>query len=295
MSAEQNALGLRRARKAPYFLCAILLAGLPWIWSGGFGIHIAQSFCYTAIAVIGVNLLVGLSGQMSLGQAAFYAIGAYASVLTSLKLGWPIAASVLFGVAVAAAVGTVVGVFALRTRGLYLAMTTLAVGFVVSILAQRWVGLTGGTMGLSGVPQVDFGDTIHGEIWYLYVVGGTLLVVQILNDYVFDSRIGRCLLATRDSEAFAASVGIKVPIVRSAIFAVSAALAGLSGGLFAHQSGFVGSDAFSVTLSLSLLIAAVIGGLGARIGPLAGTAILMTIVELVAGLDRYGLDRKSVV
>lgn len=289
MSDNRNALGTAGARRSLYAIAFLLLAVLPWLQPNGFGVHLAQTFCYTAIAVIGLNMLLGLSGQMSLGQAGFYAIGAYASALASTRLGWPLGFSILFGMLMSAVVGVLVGAFALRTRGLYLAMTTLAVGFIVNILAQRWVNLTGGTMGISGVPQIDFGDPAHGAVWFLYVAGACLLVVQIASDYVFDSRLGRRLLATRDSEAFAASVGIPVPVMRAAVFSVSAALAGLAGALFAHQSGFVGSDAFTISLSLTLLIAAVIGGLASRSGALIGTAILLAIVELIAGLEKYGL------
>jgi ABC-type branched-subunit amino acid transport system ATPase component/ABC-type branched-subunit amino acid transport system permease subunit len=272
-----------------YLIAAIVILVLPWLPVSDFVVHLAQTFAYTAIAVIGLNLLLGMTGQMSLGQAGFYALGAYGSALTALKLGWPLWLSVPFGVLVASVFGMVVGVFALRTRGLYLAMTTLAVGFVIDILAQRWVNLTGGTMGLMAIPQIDFGDLARGSVWYLYVAGACLLLVQVISHYVADSWIGRSMRALRESETFALSVGIRVPRWRSATFAISAAMAGLGGALFAHQSGFIGSDAFTVRLSIALLIAAVIGGLGSRSGPLLGTALLLLIVETIAGLEKYGL------
>nr|ART89656.1 branched-chain amino acid transport ATP-binding protein LivG [uncultured bacterium] len=277
----------RGAHKSLYVVLALVMGLLPWLPINPFLIHLAESFCYTAIAVISLNVLLGLSGQMSLGQAGFYALGAYTSALLSLRLAWPVPAAMLAGVAVAAVFGMLVGVFALRTRGLYLAMATMAVGFVIEILAQRWTSLTGGPMGLSMIPQLapDF----LGKAGFLYSAAAGLLLVQIGTDYVNESSIGRRLRALRESEAFAAAIGVAVPVWRATTFAVCAALAGLAGALFAHHSGFVGSDAFTIRLSVSLLIAAVIGGMGTRLGPLLGTLVLLGLAEFSAGVEKYAL------
>ncbi|MDO9023845.1 branched-chain amino acid ABC transporter ATP-binding protein/permease [Zwartia sp.] len=272
-----------------YAVALAVFVIFPWLPLNGFYVFLAQTFFYTAIAVIGLNLLLGLSGQMSLGQAGFYALGAYGSALTALKLGWPVPLSILFGMLLAAAGGALVGVFALRTRGLYLAMTTLAVGYILDILAQRWIGLTGGAMGLSSIPTLDFGLSKLGPTVFFYIAGLSLFVIQLISDFIEQGRLGRNLRAIRESEVFAASVGINVSRWKAGIFAFAAALAGLGGAFFAHQSGYVGSDAFSVRLSIALLIAAVVGGLGTKSGPLLGTLILLAIVEVIAGIDKYGL------
>jgi ABC-type branched-subunit amino acid transport system ATPase component/branched-subunit amino acid ABC-type transport system permease component len=190
---------------------------------------------------------------------------------------------------IAAIGGGLVGVFALRTRGLYLAMTTLAVGYILDIVGQRWISLTGGAMGLSGVPSLDLGFPKMSATVFFYVSGGSLIIVQLLADFINQSRLGRNLRAIRESEVFAASVGVEVSLWKAAIFAFAAALAGLGGAFFAHQSGYVGSDAFSVRLSIALLIATVVGGLGTKTGPLLGTLILMAIVEVIADIHKYGL------
>ena len=281
--------GMRGTAPLGYIAAALLIAAYPLLAPNPFFVHLGQTFAYTAVAVIGLNLLLGLSGQMSLGQAGFYALGAYGSAITATTLGWPLVLSVPFGVGVAAAAGVAVGLVALRTRGLYLAMATLAFGFIVEIWAQRAVDLTGGTMGLFGVPQLDFGDLRSGPAHIFWSAAGALLLVQIGSDWVFASRAGRCLRAIKESESFARTVGLDVPLWRTAAFAASATLAGLAGVLFAHQSGFVSSDAFSIRLSIALLIAAVVGGLGASRGPLVGTAILIAIAELIAGFHTVGL------
>ena len=288
MSGKELVLAHTSNRKI-YAFALVAFVVFPWLPINGFYIFLAQTFFYTAIAVVGLNLLLGLSGQMSLGQAGFYALGAYGSALTALKLGWPIPLSILFGTLLAAAGGCLVGIFALRTRGLYLAMTTLAVGYILDILAQRWIGLTGGAMGLSSIPTLDLGLGKLGPTAFFYIAGLSLFAVQLISDFIEQGRLGRNLRAIRESEVFAASVGINVNRWKAGIFAFAAALAGLGGAFFAHQSGYVGSDAFSVRLSIALLIAAVVGGLGTKSGPLLGTLILLAIVEVIAGIDKYGL------
>jgi ABC-type branched-subunit amino acid transport system ATPase component/ABC-type branched-subunit amino acid transport system permease subunit len=286
---QARTLQARPSNRLPYAIAIAIFLLLPWLPVNGFYIFLAQTFFYTAIAVTGLNLLLGLSGQMSIGQAGFYALGAYGSALTSLKLGWPVPLSITFGVLIAAVGGGLVGVFALRTRGLYLAMTTLAVGYILDIVGQRWISLTGGAMGLSGVPSLDLGFPKMSATVFFYVSGASLIVVQLLADFINQSRLGRNLRAIRESEVFAASVGVEVSLWKAAIFAFAAALAGLGGAFFAHQSGYVGSDAFSVRLSIAFLIATVVGGLGTKTGPLLGTLILLAIVEVIAGIDKYGL------
>ena len=157
-------------RNAAYAAMAAAIFAFPLLVGNTFHIHIAQTLLYTTIAVIGLNMLLGLSGQMSLGQAGFYAIGAYGSALLTAKLGWPIAAGMLAGILLAGLAGCLVGLVALRTRGLYLAMATLAFGFMTEIAAQRWVDLTGGTMGVYGVPALDFAFLDNGQD--LLPVGG---------------------------------------------------------------------------------------------------------------------------
>ena len=271
-------------RAAIYLAMALAIGVLPLLTGNKFYIHLAQTLCYTTVAVIGLNILLGLTGQMSLGQAAFYAIGAYGSALLSARLGLPLFVSMPAGVLLACAAGFLVGLGALRTRGTYLAMATLAFGFIVEIAAQRWTDLTGGTMGIIGIPSLDFGSRKMGETYFLWVAGGVYLVVQILSDYLFGSRFYRILLAVKENESAAKTAGFNVPAWRVVVFGLSAATAGVAGAFFTHQSAFINSDAFTLTLTLTLLVAAVIGGLGRSYGPLVGTAIALAIAEFIASL-----------
>jgi len=275
-------------RLATYGAALLAIAALPQIAPNPFYVHIGQIYAYTAIAVISLNILLGLSGQMSLGHGGFYALGCYGTAILATTYGFPVSLTVFVGLLVALAGGALLGLIALRTRGLYLAMATLAFGFIVEILAQRWTGFTGGTMGLMGVPQIDFGDFAMGPTYFFWVAAGCLLLVQVGSDYLFSSSIGRRLCAIKESEAFAQTIGLNVPLWRTIVFAGSAMLAGLAGVLFAHQNGFVSSDAFNIRLTIGLLIAAVIGGLGNSRGPLLGTAILLALTETIASLHEFG-------
>jgi ABC-type branched-subunit amino acid transport system ATPase component/ABC-type branched-subunit amino acid transport system permease subunit len=271
-------------RNSAYVLMAAAIAAFPLLVQNAFHIHLAQTLLYTTIAVIGLNLLLGLSGQMSLGHAGFYAIGAYGSALLTAKLGWPIAPAMLAGIALAGLAGCVLGLIALRTRGLYLAMATLAFGFIVEIGVQRWIDLTGGTMGVYGIPALDFGASAMGKTYFLWVVGAVYLAVQITNDYVMNSRFRRNLLALKENESAARTAGINVPVWRTVVFAASSLAAGTAGAFFTHQNAYINSDAFAFSLTLTMLIATVIGGLGAAYGPLLGTLITLMIAELIASL-----------
>ncbi len=278
-----------------YAVIAAVALLLPVIAPNAFFVFFAQTVAYTAIAVIGLELLLGLTGQMSLGHAGFYALGAYGSAILAGKAGWPLWATIPCGIALAGAAGVAVGLVARRTRGLFLAMATLAFGYIVEIAAQRWVSLTGGTMGLMALPVIDFGDVRHGQTWFLWFAALLLLAVQVVSDYVHDSRLGRSMLALKESDAFAQTVGIDVGAWRTAVFAASALLAGASGALFAHQSGFVGSDAFGLRLTLDLLIAAVIGGLGSSNGALLGTLLILAVAELIAPLQQISLLLRGII
>jgi ABC-type branched-subunit amino acid transport system ATPase component/ABC-type branched-subunit amino acid transport system permease subunit len=286
MSAEPVPLPYRRPllRLALFVLAAVVILVFPLLVTNKFYIQLAQTLCYTTIAVIGLNILLGLSGQMSLGQAGFYAAGAYGSALLSAKLGWPLGYAMLAGVVIAGLLGVVVGLVALRTRGIYLTMATLAFGFITEIAAQRWTDLTGGTMGVLGIPSLDFGSRKMGGAYFMWIAGGVYLAVQILSDYLFSSRYYRVLLAIKESESAAQTAGFNVPVWRTAVFALSAVAAGIAGVFFTHQNAYINSDAFTLNLTLSMLVATVIGGLGTSYGPLIGTIITLAIAEFIASL-----------
>lgn len=271
-------------RHQRYILAFIAILALPSVVPNDFFLHLGTDIAIMAIAAIGLNILLGLSGQLSLGQAGFFALSAYGSGVLATKYGWPLWASLSVGLLLAGIAGMLLGLVALRARTHYLAMVTLAFGYIVEIVAQRWVDLTGGSMGLIGVPQLNFGDFRNGPMFFFWAVAITLLLVQMANDYLMKSAIGRNLHAIKESESFALTVGINAALWRAGVFVFAALLAGLAGFFFVHQSGYISSDAFGLDRSISLLIAVVIGGLGHPYGAVVGSLILVLLNQLTAGL-----------
>lgn len=267
-----------------YLLAAAFIGVLPVVAPNQFYLLLASDIAYLAIAAIGLNILIGLSGQLSIGQAGFYAVGGYTSAILALKGGFPLALSAACGLAAGLAVGGIMSLVALRTRTHYLAMATLAFGFIVEILVQRSVDLTGGSMGLIGVPRLNYGSLSNGPTYFFWTVGAALILCQMVSDYIVQSEWGRRLLAVKESEKFAATIGIHAPLWRAATFVFAAVLASLSGIFFVHQSGYISSDAFGLDRSIQFLIVVVVGGLGRPYAAVLGAAFIVVLNQATADL-----------
>lgn len=264
-----------------------LILILPIFLRGEYYLSLGQTICYYAMAIVGLNVLVGFTGQISLGHAGFMAVGAYTSALLATKLGWPLWVTLPLSGISSGLVGFIIALLAIRTRGLYLAMITVAFGFVIEILSQRWVGLTGGTMGIYGVPTPTlFGKEI-GPLGYFYLVALIWAIMQWIADNLVESRWGKTLIALMDSEDAAKSVGIFVNKQKVIAFVVSAAYTGIAGFFVAHQTGYMNSDSFNIHVSIFFLVALVIGGTGSRWGPLIGAMLLTVIDQVLATLYLY--------
>src|SRR6185369_12056866 len=259
----------------------------PFVFTNSFYLNLAQEVALLGIAAIGMNLLLGLSGQISLGQAGFFAVGSYVSALLAQRAGLPLALTLPLATAASALAGLGLGLVALRARTHYLAMVTLAFGIIAGILAQRWLPVTGGSMGLTSLPQLNWGDVRNGPRNFFWTCAALLLAAQVASDYVMQARPGRVLRTIAESESFAATVGIRSSLWRAGVFAAAAALAGLSGALFAHQLGYVSSDTMNLDRSLALLIVVVVGGLGHAYGPLLGAVFLVVMSQTVADLYNW--------
>ncbi|MEZ5631921.1 MAG: branched-chain amino acid ABC transporter ATP-binding protein/permease [Burkholderiaceae bacterium] len=276
-----------KLRPLRYAMAAVLVAALPALAPNPFFLNLAQEVVLLAIAGIGLNFLLGLSGQISLGQAGFFGIAAYASGLLAQRWGMPLVLAIPLAVVVSGLAGLAVGLVALRARAHYLAMVTLAFGFIVGIVAQRWITVTGGSMGLVGLPQLNWGDPGNAARNFLWTVAGILLLLQIVGDFLMQSRAGRVMRTIAESESFALTVGIRASAWRAGTFIVSAMLAGLAGALFSHQLGYVSSDAVTLDRSLAILIVVVVGGLGHAYGPLLGAIFLVAMNQAMAGVYTY--------
>jgi branched-chain amino acid transport system permease protein len=230
-------------------------------------------------AVAGLTVLTGLSGQISLGNGAFMAIGAYTTALMLLHLGWPFIAVLVVAAAATAVAGAVVGVAAARLHGPYLAGATLLLGVALPSLANAYPGIFGGDQGLNVVFTTPgfLGVNFPLTRWQAWVSSAVALVTLVLLANLDRSRVGRSWRAVRDDEVAAALAGVNVARARILAFVVSATCAGMAGALLAIVTGLVAPGAFTITLSIALLTAAVIGGLGTLPGAIWGSLVIVLV------------------
>ncbi|AGL16671.1 branched-chain amino acid ABC transporter permease [Actinoplanes sp. N902-109] len=226
-----------------------------------------------AIVTAGVSLLMGYAGQVSLGQAAFYAIGGYAAGLLTVH-GAPVLAGLVAAPLAAAGAAALLGAPLLRLRGHHLAFATLALQLILLSLLGRgdWAG---GAIGLQNVPQLPVG----GDLGYAYLVWAVLAVVLLVSRNVVASRAGRGLRAAGTSEIAAAAGGVPIARYRLAVFVLSAGFAGLAGGIYAFYLGYLAPGSFPVLLSVEFVVMAVVGGLGTIAGPVVGAAVIVLLVQ----------------
>jgi len=266
-----------------------VLALLPVIFDDPFFILVMQSLAYLFIVTLGLDILVGWTGQISLGHAGLYAVGAYTTALASTRLGLPFWLSAPLGVTLAGLFGAALAIPSLRAKGPYLAMVTVAFGFMAEVTSNRW-SLTGGPMGIMSIPSPSLPDGSEmTATQYFWLIAAVALVCHLLAANMFRARLGRTLLALQGSEIAAQSVGINVYRYKVLAFVVSSVYAGIGGVFFAHQNGFINSDTFVFSLSVSFLTSALMGGSGTLFGPLVGSVILNLIPTVFASLQEYQL------
>jgi ABC-type branched-subunit amino acid transport system ATPase component/ABC-type branched-subunit amino acid transport system permease subunit len=270
-------------------LTALVLALLPIVLDDPFFILVLQSLAYLFVATLGLDILVGWTGQISLGHAGLYAVGAYTTALVSTRLGLPFWLSAPLGVVLAGLFGAALALPSLRAKGPYLAMVTIAFGFMAEVTTNRW-SLTGGPMGIMSIPgPILAGGSEMTATQYFWLIAGVALLCHLFAANLFRARIGRTLLALQSSEIAAETVGVNVYRYKVLAFVVSSVYAGIGGVFFAHQNGFINSDTFVFSLSVSLLTSALMGGSGTLFGPLVGSVVLNLIPTVFASLHDYHL------
>ncbi|HSR22818.1 MAG TPA: branched-chain amino acid ABC transporter permease [Candidatus Eisenbacteria bacterium] len=238
--------------------------------------------------VAGLSLLMGFAGQVSLGQGAFYAIGAYTAALLAKVLGLPPLVALALATAATAAVAVVVGLPLLRLRGHYLAFATLAFQLIVLSVIGEARDLTGGDIGLPGIPTLSVGPlALEGQyrtFVFAYIVWVLAALTLLLNRNLVRSRPGRALRALATSEPGALAAGVAVGRFKLQVFALSAAYAGLAGGVYAFFLSYIAPGSFPVLLSIQFLIMATVGGLGSISGSLVGAAVITLLVQLLTAV-----------
>ena len=249
-------------------LVAIAIALMPFVLSDYHRSQGADVAVY-AMAILGLNVVTGYTGQISIGHGAFMALGGYTTAILTRNHGWNDIATLPVALLVGFAAGVIVGVPALRFHGAYLALLTFAFALAVPQVAKNYSHFTGGTEGLA-LPT-------HTGLWLYGVAWACVAVIYVLTWALLRGRTGRAFRATRDSEVAAASSGVSLAVYKTFAFGASAAFAAVAGSLFVLVNNFVNPDVFGLTLSLYILIGAVVAGLGSLWGILVGAAFVQLL------------------
>lgn len=276
---------LRRSSGLAALALVVLL--LPLALQNNYHYEVAILVGLNAIVCVGLNLLIGYAGQISLGHAGFFGLGAYGSAILTVRYGWPPFGAMLAATAGVALLAWVIGRPILRLRGHYLAMATLGMGIIISIVIVTEDRLTGGPDGMA-VPALGlFGLALAGErLWY-WMVGGTLLVAVWLALNLVDSPHGRALRALHGSEIGAEVTGIDSASHKVRVFVISAVYAAVAGSLTAHYAGFVTPAKVTFFHSIELVTMVVFGGMASTFGAVVGAALLTTLPQALTVFKEY--------
>lgn len=266
---------------------AIFLVILPFTAENEYSLRLFMLFTIYAIVALGLNVLVGLAGLISLGQAGLFALGAYTGAILAVRLGWDFILAAMAGTVVAGAFGALLAYPTVRVRGVYLAVITIAFGLIVENVIIEWDHLTGGTTGISSIPKPAlFGWPLDGFRYYA-VLAALLFLVVVITHNIKQSRYGRAMLAVSQSETAARGVGLNATGVRTLAFVIAASTAGLAGVLYAYLNLYISPDSFTFNDSIRFLLMVVLGGAGTTVGALIGALILTYLPEYLQQLQYW--------
>ena len=268
-------------------LLAVIITAGPLFLGNSFHYNVIILAGLNAIVCIGLNLLIGHAGQISLGHAGFFALGAYASAILPDRYGFHPIGALLTG---AVAVGLLAFALArpiLRLRGHYLAMATLGMGIIISIVLDQEVDITGGPDGMPVGDFTLFGQAISSNLAWYWLVGALLFATTWMALNLVHSPVGRALKAVHGSEIAAATMGVDVFHYKVLVFVLSAVLAAIAGSLFAHYNGFITPDEGGFIHSIQLVTMVVLGGMASIAGSIVGAVVLTVLPQMLADFHDY--------
>lgn len=269
-----------RQRWALLLAAGVVAAVLPAAVRSGYVLGTLIFIGLHAMAALGLTLVMGFAGQVSLGQAAFFAIGAYVSGVLTASYGWNGWAALVAAVAAGALTALAIGVPIFRLSGVLLAMATLGFGIIVYYVLVNWAEVTGGPSGLTGIPPLRIaGFRLDTDARVFWLVWGCLLIALGLAGNVVDSRIGRALRAVHGSETAAAALGIDTARLKLTVFAAAGGLTALAGAIYAHYLTFINPSPFGFAYSVELVVMVVLGGVSSLAGAVVGAAAVVLLVE----------------
>ncbi len=281
--------------KWPYLILLVFALAVPALFPSRYVLQVITMSCVFAIATLGLNLILGYTGQVSLAHAGFFAIGAY-GVAMMTKAGLSFWLALPLSALLAAAVSFFVGLPTLRTRGSYFAIATLCFGVIVSIVAGSWFSLTGGHTGIVGIPlpnAIPFplvGEIgFHSKAAQYYLVLGFLLLTLFVMHRLVNSVQGLSFVAVRNNEVLAGAVGINAFATKLLSFVIASFFAGIAGGIYASLMRSVSPDVASINLMFNWVVYLLLGGAGTLAGPVVGTLAISALTESLQFLAEYNL------
>lgn len=290
MTAKQKTLyfiSLHRTGLAVTAL-TLVIAGYPLVQDNPYNLGLSNLIAIYVIIVLGLNLFIGFAGQISLGHAAFFALGAYGSAVGTVTFGLPVWPTMAGMAMLVGLVALAVGLPVLRLTGHYLAMATLGFSFVVHTILLQWDDVTGGPSGFAGIAPLAIGGfSFDSEVRFHYLVWGVALVCLLLCLNLVRSGVGRGLAALAGDETAAAALGVDTRRAKIKVFVLSAVLASLAGSLYAHCYQFISPDTFDIFASTDLAIMVVIGGMGSIWGSLVGAGLITLLPEWMDVFETY--------
>lgn len=263
---------------APFFLSSYM-------------VYLLSLLAIYSIVAIGLNILMGYAGQISVGHTGFFAIGAYASAIGMLRLGLPFWVSVPLAGLVSAAIGFLLGVPALRLSGFYLAVATLGFGIAVPLVILNTQSISGGHMGLNPPRPSAFGFQFSSDLSYFYIAFGSLLLLLAVACWLLSTKAGRAWVALRDSETAAQAMGINLAYYKTLAFAVSGFYTGIAGALNGHLITSIQPEGYTFTQSIQFLTFIVVGGMASLPGSIMGV-VFLTVVQQLLSFGFPGLESR---
>lgn len=276
-----------RSRYTPLVALALIMALLPLVAPSSFHLRVAALVWIFSLAAIGITILMGYAGQVSLGHAGFLGIGAYTVAIGPARFGLDPLACLLLGAVLAGLIAYAVGRPILKLKGYYLAIATLGFGVIVAMVLHSETEITGGPDGMPVARLSLFGWRVTGALNWYWVTAGVLLVGAFLALNIAASPSGRALRALHDSEVAAAGTGIDIGAKKLAAFVVAAVYAAVAGGLLASMNGLITPDAASFAHSIELVAMVIIGGLGSVFGAVVGAAFLVVLPQALTAFQEY--------
>jgi branched-chain amino acid transport system permease protein len=272
------------AAKIGLAILGLFLMGLPF-FAGKYHVFVACVCGVSVISALALNILTGFTGLISMGHAAFMAIGAYTAAILSAKAGFPMLAALPLAGLMAAAMGAVVGIPTLRLRGMYLVVTTLAFQFIVEHVIYHWASLTQSDKGIKLATPAIFGLKLDSYQSFYYVILVFAVATAIFTKNLAMSRTGRAFVAVRDRDIAAEIIGIHLAKYKILSFVVSSAVAGVAGALYAYLLGFIGPDHFRFGQSVLYIAMIIVGGMGTVMGSIVGAIFMVLLPEVISAVS----------